>query len=77
VLPVADALPQPVYSTRDDQPIPAAEWTRAVTGLPPLAAPRHITWDEFPRTGSWKIRRVQLREELLPDSRTMGAGRWT
>lgn len=77
ILPVAGDLPVPVYSTLNDVPIHEQEWAAAVADLPQLAPPVHIRWDEFPRTGTWKIRRVQLREQLFIGSAAIGLGRWT
>ena len=77
VLPVADGLPVPVISTVDDSPVDEAGWRQATHDLPALAHPITIRWDQFPRTGTWKIRRVELRERLLPDARAIGTGQWT
>ena len=77
VLPVAGELPVPVVSTENDVPLDRADWDRAVADLSPMADPIQIGWDEFPRTGTWKIRRVQLRETLLSGSKAIGIGRWT
>ncbi|WP_234334228.1 class I adenylate-forming enzyme family protein [Streptomyces sp. NRRL B-1347] len=77
VLSVRDGLPQPVYSTRDDTPVEAARWRAATAGLPDLAEPLHIRWDEFPRTATWKVRRVKLREQLLAGTSGIGFGTWT
>ncbi|MFF2812064.1 AMP-binding protein [Streptomyces sp. NPDC058000] len=77
VLPVADGAPVPVYSTHDELPVAPDEWRSAAVGLPVLADPIHIKWEEFPRTGTWKVQRVELRGRLLPDTRTLGTGDWT
>jgi len=69
-------LPVPVYSSEGDVPIDRADWARATRDLPPLAAPIHLRWDELPRTATWKIRRVELRERLFGE-RPLGLGRWT
>jgi acyl-coenzyme A synthetase/AMP-(fatty) acid ligase len=76
ILPAAGQLPVPVLSTAADVPVSPAEWTRATADLPRLAEPIQIKWNEFPRTCTWKIRRVQLREQLLGTS-AVGVGRWT
>lgn len=76
VLSRLDALPVPVLSTEGDVPVQPAEWTRATRDLPPLAPPVHVRWDEFPRTATWKIRRVALREQLFGE-RPVGLGDWT
>ncbi|MFL6129443.1 MAG: AMP-binding protein [Mycobacteriales bacterium] len=77
VLAVAGGRPVPVYSTASDQPVDPRRWRRATAGLPALAEPVHIGWDDFPRTGTWKIRRVELRRRLLRDRAPVGIGRWT
>ncbi|HEX8052770.1 MAG TPA: class I adenylate-forming enzyme family protein [Thermoleophilaceae bacterium] len=77
VLAVRDGRPVPVVSTADDEPIDDAAWSAATAGMPPLADPVFIRWDEFPRTATWKVRRHVLREHLLPGTATAGAGRWT
>ncbi|HET8660250.1 MAG TPA: class I adenylate-forming enzyme family protein [Micromonosporaceae bacterium] len=78
ILPVAGDLPVPVVSTENDVPLDRADWEAAVADLSPMAAPIQIKWDEFPRTGTWKIRRVHLRETLLGDNaKAIGIGRWT
>lgn len=76
VLSVPDGLPQPVLSTEGDGEIDPDSWQGATRDLPPLADPIRIRWDEFPRTSTWKIRRNQLRDELL-SARPIGIGRWT
>ncbi|MFD4629002.1 class I adenylate-forming enzyme family protein [Streptomyces sp. NPDC058284] len=77
VLSVRDGLPQPVYSTRRDIPVEPARWRSATAGLPALAEPLHIRWDAFPRTATWKVRRVLLREQLIGDTAGAGRGHWT
>ena len=77
VLPNGGSLPVPVLSTVDDEPVTAADWQRATADLPPMAAPVHIRWDDFPRTATWKVRRIHLRERLLHDAHALGLGRWT
>jgi acyl-coenzyme A synthetase/AMP-(fatty) acid ligase len=77
VLAVAGKQPIPVLSTAGDIPLDRAAWARATEDLPPLAEPIQIPWSEFPRTATWKIRRVQLREQLFCGAKAMGIGRWT
>ncbi|MFL6128478.1 MAG: AMP-binding protein [Mycobacteriales bacterium] len=69
-------LPVPVVSMRGDSLDPAA-WRRATAGLPALDEPRLIGWDEFPRTGTWKVRRPELRQRILHSTETFGTGNWT
>jgi len=77
VLAISGDMPVPVLSTTGDLPISRAAWARATTDLPPLADPIQISWSDFPRTATWKIRRVQLRERLFSGAQTVGIGRWT
>jgi acyl-coenzyme A synthetase/AMP-(fatty) acid ligase len=77
VLAVAGSLPVPVLSTAGDVPVDPAEWARVTADLPALAAPVRLRWADFPRTATWKIRRVQLRERLFAGTSAVGVGRWT
>ena len=77
VLAVAGQKPVPVLSTADDVPLDPGRWSQATSGMPPLADPIQIGWDQFPRTATWKIRRVALRDQLLSGARPVGEGRWT
>ena len=77
VLAVSGDMPVPVLSTTGDLPISRAAWARASADLPPLADPIQISWSDFPRTATWKIRRVQLRERLFSGAQAVGIGRWT
>ncbi|MFD3520273.1 AMP-binding protein [Streptomyces sp. NPDC058653] len=76
VLSVPDGLPVPVLCMRDNRLDPE-EWKRAVKGLPDLDEPRLVPWDDVPRTATWKVRRTQLREQLLGEKTGRGTGRWT
>jgi acyl-coenzyme A synthetase/AMP-(fatty) acid ligase len=77
VLPVAGSSPVPVMSTADEEPIDPAAWLRATADLPVMAPPIHLRWEDFPRTATWKIRRVELRRRLLDGAQAIGYGRWT
>jgi acyl-coenzyme A synthetase/AMP-(fatty) acid ligase len=77
VLAVAGQKPVPVLSTADDVPLDPGRWSEAISDMPPLAEPIQIGWDQFPRTATWKIRRVALRDQLLSGARPVGEGRWT
>jgi acyl-coenzyme A synthetase/AMP-(fatty) acid ligase len=76
VLARSKKLAVPVLSTEKNMPVDPASWERATRDLPPLAPPIHIRWDEFPRTATWKIRRVELRERLFAEE-PVGLGHWT
>lgn len=76
VLGVPGRPPVPVLSTGDGT-LSAARWAAAVKDLPAMDEPVVIGWDDFPRTGTWKVRRPVLREQLLETKETFGTGRWT
>jgi len=77
VLAVAGADPVPVLSTTGDVPISPEDWAAATADFPRLAKPVHLAWKDFPRTATWKIRRVALRENLFAGAEAVGVGRWT
>jgi acyl-coenzyme A synthetase/AMP-(fatty) acid ligase len=76
VIGVPGQRPLPVLATPDGQ-LDRTEWDRAVYDLPPLAEPVVLGWDELPRTGTGKVRRLELRDRLLGRDETFGTGRWT
>jgi hypothetical protein len=65
-----------VLSTADGA-LDRTRWAKATADLPALDAPQVIGWDDFPRTGTWKVRRAELRERLFGTTETFGTGRWT
>jgi acyl-coenzyme A synthetase/AMP-(fatty) acid ligase len=73
-----DGVPLPVVVTADGRLDPGA-WARAADGLPAMAAPAVLTWDEVPRTGTGKVRRSVLVQRLTGAACPAGAapGRWT
>lgn len=77
VLGVPGRPPVPVLCPRDGATLDPAAWRDAVRGLPELDEPRTLPWDEFPRTGTWKVRRQELREKLLATGDRHGSGIWT
>ncbi|GAA2400966.1 AMP-binding protein [Actinomadura vinacea] len=58
----------PVVCTRDDRPLDLSRWERATADLPPMADPRRWRFDDLPRTGTWKIKRVELIRLLAEDA---------
>ncbi|MBT2509709.1 acyl--CoA ligase [Streptomyces sp. ISL-98] len=52
-------------------------WKAASAGLAPMGDPIVVTWDELPRTSTWKIRRKELRELVLADDETELEERFT
>ncbi|MFZ3471619.1 class I adenylate-forming enzyme family protein [Streptomyces sp. 4.24] len=69
-------LPVPVISLSGPD-LTDQEWAAATRGLPELAEPRVIAWEDFPRTGTWKVRRFDLRQRVLESQETFGTGLWT
>jgi acyl-coenzyme A synthetase/AMP-(fatty) acid ligase len=76
VLAMPDGPPVPVLCMRDNQLEPG-EWERAAQGLPQLGEPHLVPWDKIPRTGTWKVRRTQLRGDLFGAKAGLGTGAWT
>jgi acyl-coenzyme A synthetase/AMP-(fatty) acid ligase len=68
--------PLPVVVTVDGE-LDKASWLRATHDIPALQAPIALTWDQIPRTGSGKVRRLALLQEITATAETHGTGRWT
>ncbi|WP_344681322.1 class I adenylate-forming enzyme family protein [Saccharopolyspora taberi] len=68
--------PLPVVVTEDGS-LDHAAWRRATRDLPLLQDPVGLTWSEVPRTGTGKVRRYALLEQLTGRTDTSGTGRWT
>ena len=54
----------PVICTKGDQPLTADRWQHATAGLPTMAAPVGCRFDDLPRTGTWKIKRLEVTRQL-------------
>ncbi|MGW5053045.1 class I adenylate-forming enzyme family protein [Actinokineospora sp. NPDC004072] len=76
VLGTPGRLPIPVVVTVDGSLDPA-HWATAIHDLPALADPVVFTWDRVPRTGTGKVRRMELRALLHCGPATFGTGHWT
>ncbi|MGH3946116.1 MAG: AMP-binding protein, partial [Pseudonocardiaceae bacterium] len=76
VLGTPGAPPLPVVVTGDGR-LDAAGWRAAVRDLPALDEPIVLTWNQVPRTGTGKVRRLALRAQLTGVGATYGTGRWT
>ncbi|MGA6164681.1 class I adenylate-forming enzyme family protein [Amycolatopsis magusensis] len=76
VLAVPGKDPLPVVVTESGR-IEQQDWANAVHDLPALQPPRVLTWDEIPRTGTGKVRRLALLTTLTGCADTPGTGRWT
>ncbi len=54
----------PVVCTVDEAPFELAAWHAATADLPVLEAPLHLSWQQVPRSSTWKVRRLALRAQL-------------
>ncbi|MER5388830.1 class I adenylate-forming enzyme family protein [Saccharopolyspora sp. NPDC002686] len=68
--------PLPVVVTADGT-LSEEAWRRACRRLPKMQSPVSLRWDDLPRTGTAKVRRLDLREQLTGSTATCGTGRWT
>jgi acyl-coenzyme A synthetase/AMP-(fatty) acid ligase len=68
IIPSDAGPPVPYVATRDDHPFDRSQWAQAVAGLPELEKPVQWRFNDFPRTGTWKIRRLEMREMLGTDA---------
>ncbi|GAA0838755.1 class I adenylate-forming enzyme family protein [Streptosporangium amethystogenes subsp. fukuiense] len=76
ILSVPERPSLPVVVTENGA-LDLGSWRRATADLPRLADPVVLTWDEVPRTGTGKVRRMALRDRLGEMRETHGTGRWT
>lgn len=77
ILGVPGGSPLPVLCLADGRPFDQAEWAAATADLPELAPPVVLPWSELPRTGTGKVRRLQLREQLVGRADSFGTGKWS
>jgi acyl-coenzyme A synthetase/AMP-(fatty) acid ligase len=68
--------PSVVYSTYCGKEIDPRRWSVALTGLPGLDSPIHLGWGDIPRTATWKVKRVALRQQLFNEG-PVGKGDWS
>ncbi|MEU5025218.1 class I adenylate-forming enzyme family protein [Streptomyces milbemycinicus] len=59
-----DERPVPLVCTRGDEPLEDGRWRRATADLPGLSAPVHCRFQDLPRTGTWKIKRLEIARLL-------------
>lgn len=76
LLGLKDRPPLPVVVTADGR-LDRQAWRHAVRDLPAMTEPTVVTWEQIPRTGTGKVRRFALREQLLGSTEAAGSGRWT
>lgn len=72
----ADEPPLPVVITSDGE-LSEHTWRHACHGLPTMSPPVVLRWDDVPRTGTGKVRRLELLDRLTGSAETYGTGRWT
>ncbi|GAA2683165.1 Acyl-CoA synthetase (AMP-forming)/AMP-acid ligase II [Actinosynnema pretiosum] len=76
LLPVPDGPPVPVVAAPGGE-LDRERWRAAVRGMPELAEPVVIDFEDMPRTGTGKILRQELRRRHLDGAGSPGHGRWT
>jgi acyl-coenzyme A synthetase/AMP-(fatty) acid ligase len=57
----------PIVCTHGDERFDRQAWRNATRDLPALGEPLHVRWDRLPRTGTWKVRRLHVRELIERD----------
>ena len=67
----------PIVSLEPGCELDEEMWGAVSADLPRLAQPKQVAWDDIPRTGTWKVRRLALRQQVLGEAVTSGSGRWT
>jgi fatty acid CoA ligase FadD22 len=70
VVPGVTGEPVPVVCTKGDRPLVPQRWQHAVADLPSMAQPVVCRFDDLPRTGTWKIKRVEITR-LLRESQSL------
>lgn len=60
IVPGREREPVPVVCTRGDRPLERDRWQRATADLDRLAEPVHCRFEDLPRTGTWKIKRLEM-----------------
>lgn len=64
IVPGPDERPVPLVCTRGDKPLEDGRWQWATADLPRLSAPVHCRFQDLPRTGTWKIKRLEIARLL-------------
>lgn len=64
IVPGAEQQPVPVVCTRQDRPLDVDRWHAATADLPLMAAPVQCRFEDLPRTGTWKIKRLEITRLL-------------
>lgn len=73
LIPAASGGAIPVVCTHDDAPLDRTRWGAAIRDVAPLAAPWHVAWKDLPRTATWKVRRLHVRD-LIGEGRLQRIG---
>jgi acyl-coenzyme A synthetase/AMP-(fatty) acid ligase len=63
VVPTDGKQTMAVVATHEDAPLSTQRW-EIVTARLPISSYKQISWDDFPRTPTWKVKRIPLRESL-------------
>jgi acyl-coenzyme A synthetase/AMP-(fatty) acid ligase len=63
VVPTGDKQALAVVATHEDAQLSTQRW-EIVTARLPISVYKQISWDDFPRTPTWKVKRIPLRESL-------------
>ncbi len=63
VVPTGGKQAMAVVATHEDVPLSMERWG-LVTARLSISSYRQISWDDFPRTPTWKVKRIVLRESL-------------
>ena len=64
VVPGLGGEPVPVVCTKNGEPLDPHRWNDAIAGLPAMADPLVCNFEDLPRTGTWKIKRVEIARIL-------------
>jgi acyl-coenzyme A synthetase/AMP-(fatty) acid ligase len=64
IVPGPGQQPVAVICTRENQPLDSDRWHRATADLPVTTAPVQCRFEDLPRTGTWKIKRLEITRLL-------------
>lgn len=64
IVPTADGRTLPVVCTKGDVTLDPDAWRAASATLPPMGQPVHLRLEEFPRTATTKVKRLELARRL-------------
>jgi acyl-coenzyme A synthetase/AMP-(fatty) acid ligase len=64
----------PVICTKADLPLSPGRWQDATADLPAMATPVECRFDDLPRTGTWKIKRLEIARQLSEGRMLVSSG---